>query len=742
MKTSILLLATLGLTFSSLSAQTVPEFLNYQGTVTDSTGLGLGDSAPVNRKVLFRVYSAATAGALVWTEEQTVTISKGEFSVLLGQGIQFESELHDSLLNVFGEGATDRYLEITVDDGDGTLNGSDLAITPRQRITSTAYSFRAGTADSIASGSSLKLNSADSGLGYFDSSRLFGGISVDGPVLYGAGGGALGVDNGAGTQTAALRWDSGGDVGIGVTAPLAGQKLHVAGSSYFDGSVKIVSPTATALTIQSPTAGGYGLKHTNGASSLETWVSTGQANLQSTGSLNILAASTLSLFTNNSPRLTVNSTGNVGIGTTTPTSGAALEVNGRAQANTFSLPATSSSSVGAILQNGSSLMHSKGTNNIFVGQNAGNFTLSGAANTAIGSAALFSNTSGIENTANGYLTLSSNTTGRFNSAFGTRALRDNTTGEFNTALGREALMQLTTADATTAVGAYALHNLKTGEFNTAIGYNSLLATVSGNDNTAVGYHTLMDNTTGGSSTAVGSFALGNNSSGFGNTAVGSGALITNTAASNNTAVGIQALYNATGTRNTAVGGYAGILIGPGNNNTSVGYMAYPTSSTYSNTTSIGADSRATQSNMIRLGDSNITLIQGQVGFTSSSDRNLKENFEPVDGAEVVRKILDLNLTSWNFIGHDKTKFRHYGPMAQDFFAAFGHDAVGTIGSDTTINSNDLSGILLSAVQELARKLEVKNAELSAVQKRLTALEAKDIARDARLAAIEQLLSTK
>jgi hypothetical protein len=327
MKTSILLLATLGLSFASVSAQTVPEFLNYQGTVTDSAGLGLGDAAPVNRKVLFRVYDAATAGALVWTEEQTVTISKGEFSVLLGQGIQFGSEPHDSLLEVFGEGATDRYVAITVDNGDGTLNGSDFAIAPRQRITSTAYSFRAGTADSIASGSSLKLNSADSGLGYFDSSRLFGGISVDGPVLYGAGGGALGVDNGAGTQTAALRWDSGGDVGIGVTAPLAGQKLHVAGSSYFDGSVKIVSPSiATALTIQSPAAGGYGLRHTNGASFLETWVSPGQANLQSTGSLNILAASTLSLFTNNSPRLTVNSTGNVGIGTTAPVY--KLDVNG------------------------------------------------------------------------------------------------------------------------------------------------------------------------------------------------------------------------------------------------------------------------------------------------------------------------------------------------------------------------------------------------------------------------------
>lgn len=28
------------------------------------------------------------------------------------------------------------------------------------------------------------------------------------------------------------------------------------------------------------------------------------------------------------------------------------------------------------------------------------------------------------------------------------------------------------------------------------------------------------------------------------------------------------------------------------------------------------------------------------------------------------------------IRHDAEKFRHYGPMAQDFFAAFGYDGVG------------------------------------------------------------------
>ena len=37
--------------------------------------------------------------------------------------------------------------------------------------------------------------------------------------------------------------------------------------------------------------------------------------------------------------------------------------------------------------------------------------------------------------------------------------------------------------------------------------------------------------------------------------------------------------------------------------------------------------------------------------------------------------LALSFASWNFIGHDPKEFRHYGPMARDFFAVFGHDGL-------------------------------------------------------------------
>ena len=99
-----------------------------------------------------------------------------------------------------------------------------------------------------------------------------------------------------------------------------------------------------------------------------------------------------------------------------------------------------------------------------------------------------------------------------------------------------------------------------------------------------------------------------------------------------------------------------------------------------NATAIGAGALVNVSNKIRLENGSVTVIEGRVAFTAVSDKTQKENFQAVDGEQVLGKIRGLELSSWNFIGHDPKKFRHYGPMAQDFFAAFGHDGLGQIGS--------------------------------------------------------------
>ncbi len=256
-KTAILLTAVLGLGLSSLPAQTVPLFINYQGKVTASDGTGLGTGTPVNRKVIFRIYDAPTAGNKIWGEQQTVTMSNGEFSVLLGQGIALEFDPvpatpRPALDTVFTTGSAARYLEITVDNGDNTLTAADAPITPRQQITTTAYSFRARSADTIASGSDLQLNgSSNYGLGYYGSARLFNGRAVDGPVLYGNAGGALG-SNVNGTQNIALQWNATGNVGIGVAIPTS--RLDVAGTvtaTAFAG----VGTALTALNASNITSG-------------------------------------------------------------------------------------------------------------------------------------------------------------------------------------------------------------------------------------------------------------------------------------------------------------------------------------------------------------------------------------------------------------------------------------------------------------------------------------------------------
>lgn len=101
----------------------------------------------------------------------------------------------------------------------------------------------------------------------------------------------------------------------------------------------------------------------------------------------------------------------------------------------------------------------------------------------------------------------------------------------------------------------------------------------------------------------------------------------------------------------------------------------------------------------------VSLAPGGNSWQIMSDKNKKENFSPVDGEAFLEKIEEMPLSSWNYKGQDPKTFRHYGPMAQDFFEAFGHDAYGAIGNDTTINQADFDGVNLIAIQALVRRTE-------------------------------------
>ena len=339
----------------------------------------------------------------------------------------------------------------------------------------------------------------------------------------------------------------------------------------------------------------------------------------------------------------------------------------------------------------------------------------GSFNTASGNSALASNTTGSLNTANGVSALVSNTTGERNTASGTSALFSNTTGFANTATGANALTRNTTGIGNTASGNSALSFNTTGSSNTASGAGALLRNTSGNRNTADGHDALHDNTEGSFNTASGDRALRDNTTGSFNTASGDRALRDNTTGSSNTASGANALSSTTtGAGNTASGVGALSSNTTGSSNTGIGSFADVSADNLSNATAIGANAKVDASNKIRLGDANVSVIEAQVNLTVISDKTKKENFQPVDGEEVLSKLRSLEVPSWNLVGQDPEKFRHYGPMAQDFFAAFGKDGVGTIGTAITINSGDLAGILMIAVQ----RLEERNVELRARVERL------------------------
>ncbi|MBO2011674.1 tail fiber domain-containing protein [Hymenobacter negativus] len=147
----------------------------------------------------------------------------------------------------------------------------------------------------------------------------------------------------------------------------------------------------------------------------------------------------------------------------------------------------------------------------------------------------------------------------------------------------------------------------------------------------------------------------------------------------------------------------------------------------------------------------VQIAAGGNSWTVISDSTKKERVVLADGNRFLERINRLRLGSWNYRGQDPGTMRHYGPMAQDFYQAFGRDAVGRIGNDSTINQADFDGVNLIAIQALYRQvlaLQQENARLreqvrridnrSATQPAGAATAAADL--EERLRRLEALLS--
>ena len=192
----------------------------------------------------------------------------------------------------------------------------------------------------------------------------------------------------AGTER--IRIISDGNVGIGTTSP----------SNLFEvnGISAVVNSYGAFTALQASGSTGYRWTLANDASFRLQYTTNGFAGLAGTP-------------------LYVSSSGNIGIGTTSPS--LKLDVSGS----------------DAVF------------NGVRVGRGAGNI----ATNTLVGSGSLASNTTGNNNTAVGYQALASGSTGNYNTAIGSNALFK-ATGGANTALGYSAGSEMTTGAGNTVIG--------------------------------------------------------------------------------------------------------------------------------------------------------------------------------------------------------------------------------------------------------------------------------------------------
>jgi hypothetical protein len=274
---------------------------------------------------------------------------------------------------------------------------------------------------------------------------------------------------------------------------------------------------------------------------------------------------------------------------------------------------------------------------------------------------------------------------------------------------------------------------------------NLATTASGNESVALGNN--------GTASADRAFAFNGTASGVGAVAIGSGAQATSDDA---LAMGPSSI----------AGGLASITIGPSIANGNFGVaIGLQNSASGQFSVAIGKNARtANRQGSIVLGDgcagfssdsvyptannqvvmrgcggvklftnqgltSGVELAAGGSGWSAVSDRNRKENFLALDGEDVLARLRRVPVSSWNYIAQDRS-IRHMGPMAQDFYAAFGLGE-----SELMINSVDMDGVSLAAIQALTVRTDALQAENAALRQENADLRA-------RVERIEAMLSAQ
>jgi len=116
-----------------------PTTIDYQGKALDATGSPLANTTPTNYEMRFRIYDAQEGGTVIWSEKQIVTVSKGLFSVRLGEGTTLAtaegSIAQTALADAFA--SKERFLGVTI-----VITGQTPAeILPRLAFLATPFAY-------------------------------------------------------------------------------------------------------------------------------------------------------------------------------------------------------------------------------------------------------------------------------------------------------------------------------------------------------------------------------------------------------------------------------------------------------------------------------------------------------------------------------------------------------------------------------------------------------------------------
>jgi Chaperone of endosialidase len=115
--------------------------------------------------------------------------------------------------------------------------------------------------------------------------------------------------------------------------------------------------------------------------------------------------------------------------------------------------------------------------------------------------------------------------------------------------------------------------------------------------------------------------------------------------------------------------------------------------------------------------SGVRLASGSGTWASLSDRTAKTDIVPIDDVSILERVAALPVSAWRY--KSESGVRHVGPMAQDFYAAFG---VGE--DDRHITPIDEDGVALAAIKALYdenRALRAENLRLEKGERRLDAV---------------------